>query len=105
MYPQISLHLVMVTIVELKDTLFSSRRSIAPSSSQGRFVAARTKTSSSVFIRPSICTLIPVNLFYLFTFICLFHIEDTELYFIYTTKVGNMKVISLKYDTAWFHED
>ena len=41
-----------------KDTLFSRRRSIAASNSQGRFVAAKTKTRSSVFVKPSICNLI-----------------------------------------------
>lgn len=38
-----------------KDTLFSRRRSIAASNSHGRFVAARTKTSSFVLVKPSIC--------------------------------------------------
>jgi hypothetical protein len=39
-----------------KDTRFSSRRSIAASNSHGKFVAARTKTSSSVLVNPSICS-------------------------------------------------
>lgn len=41
-----------------KDTRFSRRRSIAASSSQGRFVAAKTNTRSSVRVKPSICNLI-----------------------------------------------
>lgn len=39
-----------------KDTRFSSRRSIAASNSHGKFVAARTKTSSSILVNPSICS-------------------------------------------------
>lgn len=42
-------------IYMFKDTRFSRRRSMAASNSQGRFVAAKTNTSSSDRAKPSIC--------------------------------------------------
>lgn len=55
---------IHVKVINEKDTRFSRRRSMAASSSQGRFVAAKTNTSSSDCVKPSICNLIEVNNFW-----------------------------------------